>query len=750
MPPALDPPLRRIRSILSEVLLSTAVVIAFQAVLFRDLIRSPDGLLFDAIRPSVDRQRTGPGSAGNDLTRLFLPHHLHVAEQVELLGRLPSWDDRGFAGRPLIGNPQASLFYPPIRSVWWSKRPSALGWLTVGHLVWLGLGVAWLSRTLGRSVTASLFAACCVSGSPYVLAQVLEGHYPHVWGVSWAPWTLALLIRGWRGRRTAFLLAAGPEALGFLAGHFQEWYYLNVMIAIAAVVGLIRRPGCRGVRIAGLAATWMLTLGLIAVELLPDLAVRGETLRSDRMSLRDASRYVVAVPNLAQLLDPLALGEPSNYRGADNYWETVLSIGLIPLSLVLVVLVDRPARRTESLWLIGASFALIFAAGRPLGLFSVCYAVVPWMDGFRVPARVLFFVSMAGAILAGKGFDLVDQAVGARRPRLRRVVASTLFLAGTGELAYHSSRVLVVSEAGSVIAANPIGAFLNTWRTSEGVAPRVRVDHARFSDIDAVNAHVEKIDVGDSFQIERAARLYRRLYRILDPTADDSLPSQLRPSESDLRRLSQKVLKLLNVEFVIAADQPPELDWPIVATTQTRSGLATIYQDPAPLPRAYVVPRFKKISGKLNAVEDLLDLDPREQVLMANDPLDSTLSRQGFTPARATSKGPDRITIEVEIQHPGLLVVANTWMRGWQALDNGKSAEVMPGNLAQCVVALPRPGRHLVQLDYKPPRFVEGLVVSALFWTFWLMCVVRGIFLSLRLLSLQGAARAVKFEAVDP
>ena len=127
MPPALEPPPRRICSILSEVLVSTAVVIAFQAFLFRDLIRSPDGLLFDSIRPSVDRQRLGPGTVGNDLTRLFLPHHLHVAQQVASLGRVPSWDDRGFTGRPLIGNPQASLFYPPIRLVWWSKHPSALG-----------------------------------------------------------------------------------------------------------------------------------------------------------------------------------------------------------------------------------------------------------------------------------------------------------------------------------------------------------------------------------------------------------------------------------------------------------------------------------------------------------------------------------------------------------------------------------------------------------------------------------------------
>ena len=43
-------------------------------------------------------------------------------------------------------------------------------------------------------------------------------------------------------------------------------------------------------------------------------------------------RYHLWVLNVWQLLSPTALGSPHDYFGDDNYWETLLSIGLAPWS----------------------------------------------------------------------------------------------------------------------------------------------------------------------------------------------------------------------------------------------------------------------------------------------------------------------------------------------------------------------------------------------------------------------------------
>ena len=126
---------------------------ALLLVCFGRLVVEPSALIVDASHPSVDHARVVEDvSPGNDLTRLFLPHHLAIARHLSVEGHVPGWDDRGFGGRPLVGNPQAGLFYPPVWIAWRSGAPSALGWITVGHLVWASLGTFFLARTLKMGV----------------------------------------------------------------------------------------------------------------------------------------------------------------------------------------------------------------------------------------------------------------------------------------------------------------------------------------------------------------------------------------------------------------------------------------------------------------------------------------------------------------------------------------------------------------------------------------------------------------------
>ncbi len=76
-------------------------------------------------------------------------------------------------------------------------------------------------------------------------------------------------------------------------------------------------------------------------------------------------------------------------------------------------------------------------------------------------------------------------------------------------------------------------------------------------------------------------------------------------------------------------------------------------------------------------------IDPREAVLMAGDPLLPAGSRQPFTPAVWSSNDPDRSCLNVTTEAPGLLVVADTWMPGWEAQDNGRPVRLHRGNHAQ-------------------------------------------------------------------
>lgn len=394
---------------------------------FHRLIAQPDGLLVDADRPGIDLLLPGQTpTPGNDLTRLFLPHHLKIGRAWRESGSLPTWDPSGFGGRPLVGNPQAGLFYPPVWLIWYLGVPAALGWLTVGHLVFAGFGAYRLALRLGVGRFAATLAGVSFAASPYLLAQVWEGHYPHIWAASWFPWVGLAATRLCSNENNAVVSLALATALCALAGHPQEPFYLALALGLVALIDSIA-AGRSGRWQAGLfrGTRWLgagvLTLALVSVEWIPDLLTAEWTLRGEATSVRAAGRYHLDLLNVFQLFTPFALGGPADYFGSTNYWETVFSFGLVTLGLACWAVIrenqQRPVRALVAL----VGLAVVFSFGRGLGLFSLAYWCVPGISAFRVPARMLFLAQLGISLLAALGLDaLARDARGPARIPVRR------------------------------------------------------------------------------------------------------------------------------------------------------------------------------------------------------------------------------------------------------------------------------------------------------------------------------------------
>jgi hypothetical protein len=395
--------------------LPAATLLALAAACFARLAVDPSGLIVDGRRPSVDYANRGdPRPVGNDLVFLFLPHHESIGRRISEFGHWPTWDARGFSGRPLAGNPQAGMAYPPIWIAWWLRAPAALGWLTVGHLLWGGLGTYVLLRSMGSGRWAATVAAGIYQASPYLMAHTFEGHYPHVWAACWYPWAL-WAYRERRAGHTRGWLLAPILALAYLTGHPQEWLLLvTALTAWAVADGLMawRTLGPRQAAVSVLAWLGLLgvSIGMAGVDVMPQCFVRPWLRRSHDPGLEVGipRRYHLGGLNAFQLLDPMALGGPADYIGDDNYWETVCSIGAVPLVLAMIAVMRHPDRRLVKGWLALAALAVAFACGRVLGLYSLCYAAIPGFDQMRVAARSLFLANMAAAVLAGLGMQTLQ------------------------------------------------------------------------------------------------------------------------------------------------------------------------------------------------------------------------------------------------------------------------------------------------------------------------------------------------------
>jgi hypothetical protein len=401
--------------------LSAATLLALAAACFARLAAEPTGLMVDGRRPSVDYANRGDARPiGNDLTFLFLPHHEAIAQRIARFGHWPAWDARGFGGRPLSGNPQAGMAYPPVWVAWWLRAPAALGWLTVAHLLWGGLGTSVLVRSMGAGRWAATVAAGVYQASPYLLAHTFEGHYPHVWAACWYPWAF-WAYRERRLGRSQGLLLEPILALTYLTGHPQEWLLLVLALTAWAVADCVRTWRSSGPRRALAGVTgWLgvlaLSVGMCGVDAAPQMLVR-PWLRRDHANGPGAGiprRYHLGGLNAFQLLSPTALGGPADYFGDDNYWESVCSIGLIPLVLAVVAATRHPDRRMARGWIALTVLASAFAFGRPLGLYSLCYATLPGVSLIRVPARSLFLANLAGAVLAGLGVETLVMRMASR------------------------------------------------------------------------------------------------------------------------------------------------------------------------------------------------------------------------------------------------------------------------------------------------------------------------------------------------
>ncbi|MEE8217487.1 MAG: YfhO family protein [Vicinamibacteria bacterium] len=134
---------------------------------------------------------------------------------------------------------------------------------------------------------------------------------------------------------------------------------------------------------------------------------------------------------------------------------------------------------------------------------------------------------------------------------------------------------------------------------------------------------------------------------------------------------------------------------------------------PDPLPRAYAVGGTRTAEG-IEEVGVILDpaFSPRDEVLLAKGP--ARTAPAGFNGSvRIVEEAADRVRLAVELSAEGHVVLVDTHDPGWRAHVDGRPAALLRANVAFRAVAVPA-GRHVVEMVYRPPLALAGLVVSGL------------------------------------
>ena len=485
-------------------------------------------------------------------------------------------------------------------------------------------------------------------------------------------------------RRSGVLIVAVAGALMLLASRPQAVLGAAPVVVAFAVAAL----GWRRLLPWGHLAIGLLVAAMLAApSLLPSAALYPETSRGGGLTRVERDFLPISFrQNLDQVFLPV--DGPPRWPEAAAYPGILAGAGfLLGLAYLLAPARRRLpdfARGAFAGLAIGGAVGLIFAFGErgPYGLL----ANLPILRGFRIPAR--FLISWSLAVALGSGLAV---SVWIRRSARTGAVAAALVSILALDLAWHALSAAPTAPAALAAAEPPLVKVLRPMLTSdEAGMPR------RFWSL--VPAPVDVV-----FPDERTAEISRLIsplplatgMRFGLESVQGGGPTLERVQEL-FRRPGDRTASLGAVGAIVLPAPAGHKGPYSVARYEGLPRLLLAEE-------AVVVPETAAVRATLEA-----RLDPRRTaVLEEGEPMPAP-ERPGTRKARALERRPGYLRIATESQNDAVLVVLNSYERGWNVRVDGESAPLLRADGAFQGIRL-APGQHEVLLRYVPPGLREGI-----------------------------------------
>jgi len=711
---------------------------------------------------------------GTDVIGQFVAWRAFAADSI-LAGHLPLWNPHTYAGEPFLGDFQSAELYPLNIIFLFLPVARAMNLSFLLHLLILAWGVGYWCSRRGFHPVACALAGFTVALSGTVFPHLFGGYLSGICSLAWSPWILAFLEKAWRGPAwRPVLLAAACGCLQILAGSPQYVFYTAIAAGLNALVTSVAEPKLRWRTVPTTAVMYAFAAALSAAQLLPGLAAAAESVRQGKVSFTFAGSLSFPPENLLTLFAPWFFGHlpVESYWGRAYLWETSVFIGVSGVVLAAFALGDSVHGRQARRDLVVAAPLFVLALGAHTPLFRVLYDYVPGFGSFRTSAKFSFPLILFAALALGAGADallrgrlerkffapgvlaagLLAGAAGAYllfRPEdiavLRNFIINThesylgqpgyppepdLAALGTG--AAHS--LLFVSGLAIIIGAS----LLNATRQRQlcwvplAILPLEMLSFAwgslgtaRLSDVmpNILPAYVQA-HPGD--------------YRVINPSwanngyflgASDlwgNNPSVLK-RYAEFIRFAQKenpdqATQYINFQYLPSYFSLVRLRFIFLRTAQ---GLQ-IMDNPGALPHVLLAQNYQVLPGRDAIFAELAkpEFDPRKIVYLESEPSPRPVPSAKTGAVKLTDSTSDSLTIEADTPAPAILLITDLYSRDWhvRSLPGGVQAhyDILPGDYILRVIPLAAGHHHLV-VEYAPPSFHAGILVSGIAWLIWLL-----------------------------
>lgn len=699
-----------------------------------------------------------------DLRNFFRPHQSVVVPLARQAGGLPLWNPFVNGGQPLAANPRYRLAHPATLLFLLMPFELAFRLQIIGAVVVSALSMLFLLRTLGRSPIASAFGAVTWAFSGYVLSGTWL--FPLVLAAAPLPAALGFAWRLHSGHSALDLagLALCVGLVGLTGEPFTLGVVVTLLLALAVRAG---RLAAVGRVLAGLAIGGLLS----AAALLPAAALARDTLRAAGLYEEWALKWSLPVLRVLELVFPHVAGhvhaEEGSYWGrlfytgaVNNPYVLSLYPGLLAAALALATGVLRVRR--QLFWALVGTLGLVLALGAH-GFVWPLLRRLPLLRALRYPEKFLLLVSLAVAVVASHGFDLL------RQRRFRRTAARVLLgigalgLAGSGAARFLGAGVFsriaadaaLADEMRRTLSRDFLRAALLAALFALLVLALPRRGPAAL--LLAVCAATELVLAAPSLlrfeSLESVSRPPAVLYPALSPklsgylfnldawqlsggvsrweAAFPPVPELFGISTTldndfdftDLRWSSLAAGAVMSVYSKTPALLPPLLArrgvTGVIGRTQDAERRPILLRTADARPFAFLADSWVKTDGAEGWKRAVAALGPRAATSVSLEPDEA--ARAGVSAALSSGRvtsvsvSAQRLVFDVVVEGAGtgLLAVNQTWARGWRAEVDARAAPVLRADLSLQALAVP-PGRHRVELRYADPFVTLGFWISGI------------------------------------
>ena len=397
-------------------------------------------------------------------------------------------------------------------------------------------------------------------------------------------------------------------------------------------------------------------------------------------------------------------------------WEDVAYFGLIPL--ILAAVGDRER-------MVSATNTVARRRGGRLPVADGRYArsagsLFDWLPGyalFRLPNRLLFFVSFLGIALAAVGLEeLLARCRSRHVPGwLIAAACAGLVLTMTFEGSFYARRYITMRPRREVVPDTSYAAFFAADPDLFRIAPAGRwtINYGW-----AGPMNLQLITGYDPYNF----RHYQTYCDLMKGVPEDTVGARV---WTDFMRMSRHdMLDVLNVKYLVFTNRMAlsEDRYELVAqfhdqpTFVLNDGLGReglfIYRNRSCLPRAFWAERVVAAADERRMIEQVKQSNLRvTAVVWGQDEAAAAGNSQDRATVLAARAG--SLMVHATCNQRRYLVISEVWHPGWRATVDGRPVELHRTDIALMGMWV-EPGTHEIQLCFRPVYWGLGLTIAGI------------------------------------